>query len=452
MKVYVTNVYSDETKLFEGSEDSIQHQIMFDYPWLRLQGIQSTFEEMIEHLDSTQAYMVETEDNSALNKSEPDNLGESSQILQYMLGFKPQFSPAFKAAQFLAGGTEVSFEKVRRAFWEREDDIVAAALTAYGFDVTEANRASLEAVRPMIPMEKSAPDQVEAPSSVTSATPEGKDVAEAVTRAFKDNFVLPVKLGGKHSNGSMVALDDETGVKILLKPNSGGLSPAAGAAQDPSSPSARESAFYYVAKLWGLFHSVPRAELLMIDGKPVAALHVVPWDHAPLERLRTTDTALPRRILGKFLQEGVLHQWAFLDAVCGNPDRHGGNILVKPDGDGANVNQVQLIDHGSAFAGAEFDPANDGNSFVPYYLRTWAPRDFSALEPEARLSYLPRVDKKTAERLGDWIAGLSSVELESTLARFGVDPKACVTRLRQLQEAVRSEPADKAINAFWVTV
>ena len=46
--------------------------------------------------------------------------------------------------------------------------------------------------------------------------------------------------------------------------------------------------------------------------------------------------------------------------VAGSPDSHGSNLLVGP----APEHYVALIDHGSAFAGPDFNPGRDKNSFV----------------------------------------------------------------------------------------
>ncbi len=385
-----------------------------------------------------------------VQKSEPDNLqstaAHEAEVIQAMLGYRAHLTDTFQAAAFLAGGGELPFERVRRALWAHEGDLEAAALAAYGYEVNDANRAALRSVLSLETVRKSEPVAAQA-REVVAAAPEGEDVAEAVLRAFKDQFVFPVKLDAKakHSAGTLLARDSKTGTTWLLKPGSGGQSTAAGAGQDPSTQSAREAAWAQVAQAWGLDAWFPRAELLIIDGKQFAALRLLPWAFKPLEKKRATDPALGRRVMQPLLTAGTLHRLAILDFVCGNPDRHGSNVMVDDEG------QVRLIDHGSAFAGSEFDPGHDQNSFVPYYLRAWSPDRFNALTPEQKYATLPRVNAQVAADIKTWVENLSGERLAAILHRYGINPAATMARLERVKQAVAQEPADAAINRLWVT-
>jgi hypothetical protein len=271
----------------------------------------------------------------------------------------------------------------------------------------------------------------------------GDDVAQSVGRAFADQFVFPVKLGGKHSKGSMLARDEAEHQTWLLKPGSGGQSPAAGAAEDPSTQSAREAAFFRVAKEWGIDTWFPRAELLVINDREYAALALLPWNFKTMEKRKIQDPGLPRRVLQPFLNSGVLHRWALIDAVLGNPDGHLQNVMVDDDGN------VRLIDHGSAFAGSGFDPAHDQDSFVPGYLRAWAPAAFNALSPEEKFRYMPRVNEKVAQELKGWLMSISVPELTAVLMRYGIRPDPTVHRLEFFRQQAASRPLDEVLNRFW---
>jgi hypothetical protein len=145
----------------------------------------------------------------------------------------------------------------------------------------------------------------------------------------------------------------------------------------------------------------------------------------------------------------MLHRWAVLDFVLGNPDRHGGNLLVGPESDGYRIG---LIDHGSAFAGKSFNPGHDKSSFVPYYLRVWGPdRGWSQADGRQRLGWLPTLHPGTDEGLRAWIQGLKPEVLEAELHRYGIDPEPEAARLRALQEALAgSQSASETVNRFWV--
>jgi len=135
-----------------------------------------------------------------------------------------------------------------------------------------------------------------------------------------------------------------------------------------------------------------------------------------------------------------------LDFVCGQPDRHAQNVMVDPDG------EVRLIDAGSAFAGANFNPAFDKNSFVPYYLRAWAPEEgFNGMSPAERLRYLPRVAPHVREDLTRWLDGLDAGMLEAMLREYGIQPGPTMDRLRRLKDMAKLSGPDEAINRLWVT-
>jgi hypothetical protein len=277
--------------------------------------------------------------------------------------------------------------------------------------------------------------------SVEPGHQDANETADEVRRAFEDGFVVPVHLDGKHSKGALLASDQLSGKVWLLKPGSGGQSPSAGARQDASSQSRREAAFWHVADEWGLGDYLPRADLLLIDGREFAAINMLPWSYKTLAKIKNQRD--PRSILNPYLKSGVLHRWAVLDFVLGNPDRHGNNIMVSDD-------IVKLIDHGSAMAGSDFDPAWDKNSFTPFYLRAWGPGKFSRLDAATKLKYMPRVDHQTEEDLRQWIEGLHAVDLDKVLLRYGVDPTPEKARLAKLKTMMVSEPADLVINRLWV--
>lgn len=379
----------------------------------------------------------------AMAKSEGPDVNE---VAQDMIGFRPHNTPAFEAARFLAGGVEPSLEQTRRALHQNDGDIEAAALAAYGFEVTDQTRRALAAVKQMSSLKKGE-EAYETATSIESPNPNGEDVAEALRRAYADRFVLPIKLGGRHTKGSLIARDQEGGKTYLIKSGSGQQSPAAGAAQDPSSQSVREAAWYRVAQVLGMDVWYPRAELILIDGREYAVLELLPWSFKGLDKIERQNNGFARSVLQPRLADGTLHQWAVLDYVLGQTDRHGGNLMCSPEGD------IRLIDEGAAFAGTEFSPSTDENTFVPYYLRAWSPPvNFNKLPASEKLRSLPRVTEATETVLKHWVTNLSSASIGYVMAQYGIDSAACLARLTKLKAAVAAEPADLAVNKLWTII
>ena len=219
--------------------------------------------------------------------------------------------------------------------------------------------------------------------------------------------------------------------------------PQAGVTESGASQAKREAAFYAVAQAWGLAEYLPECHLLLIGGREYAALKLLGSSYEDLNAVRARDPGAPRRLFLVFRPDGTLHRWAALDAILGNVDRNAGNLMVRGD-------EVKLIDHGSAFAGTGFAPATDKNTFVPYYLRALAPSDFNQLAPADKLRALPRISGDSAKNLNNWLSSLDEEGLARILHRFGIEAKPSVERLRSLKGALAYQPADLAINSFWV--
>jgi hypothetical protein len=440
------NLYSDVAKTVEGTPAEVEAELLRIYPFLNSSNPNDHGDvpNLIEHLNCEQAYEAEIVDHGnelPLHKSEPSNLqGQDDEVVAAMLGYHHKLNSALDAVKFLAGGAPASGERVRQALWEADGDPEEAALRAYGLEVSPSNLAALRGFQSL---SKAQPEPVQA-QTIEPGHPDAGEVAERVGVAFRDRFVLPVALGGKHSKGSMLARDQKSEDTWLLKPGSGGQSPAAGAKEDPSSQSRREAAFWHVADAWHLGQFLPRADLLLIDGREYAAIHLLPWSYKTLDKVKGQDVQAARALLYPFLRQGMCHRWGVLDYVLGNPDRHAQNLMVK---DGA----VKLIDHGSAFAGNGFDPAHDQNSFIPFYLRAWADGRFSQMTAEQKLKVMPRLDRQTAEELGKWLDGLHAEDLDRVLIRYGVNPQPAKDRLAKLKALSTQMPVDEAVNRVWAT-
>lgn len=388
---------------------------------------------------------------AAFRKSD-SNLGKpiepNSEIVHDMLGYDHHKHSTFDAAKYLIAGETPSLDAVRKALWQADGDVEKAALLAYGMEPTEGNLKALRAVRDIVGKRKA--EQYAEASSVLPGTPDAEQAAEAIKNSFDDHYVFPVELGGKHSKGTLLARDMRGGKVYLLKPGSGPMSPAAGDREEPASQSRREAGFWQVAQQWNLGDYVPRADLVLVDGREYACIQLLPWKYKTVDKLKQDDPSIGQRLLKPYLDSGAIHRWAVLDYVLGNPDRHANNLMADATGDTQNPD-VKLIDHGSAMAGDDFDPAYDEASFVPYYLRAWAPGSFNTLTVEEKLRLMPRLPTQAAEQLHQWLSDIHAHELQLTLIRYGIDPEPALARLAKLKIMMSQEPADLAINKLWVT-
>lgn len=444
MRVIVENHVNEKTKVYEGTPELILQHLKFDYPFLRTGDPEydGDLSNVIDMLDSQQAFSVEIEHEIAKSQDFDASGLANSQIVNDMMGFDPSNTPEFLAAAFLAG-TAPGIAP-RQAVYLSDGNIEHAALRCYGLELTDKNLEALRAVKRIRNLNKSE-TEVHQPSSIEAALPEGEDVAQEVSKAFKDQFVYQVNLSGKHSKGSLLAHNAENGDTWLLKPDGSSPGSAEGVEEEKAPSSSREAAFYHVAKECEMYEWYPRAELLIMDGQHVAAMKLLPWTFKTADHFKKEDPSLVRKTLQPYLSDGTLHKWAAMDFVLGNPDSHSNNVMMNEEG------KVRLIDHGSAFAGPDFDPANDKNSFIPGYLRAWGPDNFQELTYKERNRYMPRVAESVARKLGAWLNGIHAETLAAILYRYGIDPQPSLDRLAKLKGTALEMPVDRALTQLWLT-
>lgn len=444
MRVIVENHISEKSKVYEGTPELILRHILFDHPFLRTGDPEydNDLSNVIDMLDSQQAFSVEVEHDIAKSQDFDASGLADSQIVNDMMGFDPANTPEFLAAAFLAGTAPSLIP--RQALYESDGNVEHAALRCYGLELTDKNLMALKSVQRIRNLNKSE-TEVHQPSSIEAALPEGEDVAQEVSKAFKDKFVFQVNLSGKHSKGSLLAHNNENGDTWLLKPDGNSPGSAEGVEEEKAPSSSREAAFYHVAKEVELYEYYPRCELLIIDGQHVAAMKLLPWTFKTMDHFKKEDSSLVRKTLQPYLSDGTLHKWAALDLILGNADSHSNNVMMNEEG------RVRLIDHGSAFAGPDFDPANDSKSFIPGYLRAWAPDNFKELSYKERNRYMPRVAEGVAKKLSSWLNGIHAETIAAIVYRYGIDPQPSLDRLAKLKGLVLKMPVDRALNQLWLT-
>ena len=357
-----------------------------------------------------------------------------------MIGNDPA-SRTFIAAAKLAG-VKPDEDRIRRALWNHEDDIEAAALASVGLEVNDKNRKALSSVSALEEMKKAEEGGVHIPEKIEPATDSAKETAEEVQNAYKLNSVQPISLTGKHSKGTVLAKDPRTMHIYLLKPGSGSVSPAAGVKQESASQSAREAAFSEVAQNLRLGPYVVNSRLLLVDGEQWAAMNLIPFDYKTADERRRKQSGLLQAIMTRYARDGMAHKWGVMDYILGNPDRHAQNLMVGDNG------HVVLIDHGSAFAGSDFAPGTDENSFVPYYLRYTASK-FNTLDVQQKLNSMPTLSPQVEDNLYKWIHSISSEDIRNILLKYQIDPTEVLKRIKVVQSLPR--PIDQNLNKLWLS-
>lgn len=334
--------------------------------------------------------------------------------------------PEFRAAKFMANQYTPTQEDIDAALMEHEGDHLASALMAHKIPVTHETVALLQKIMEMQDFKKAEFEVAALPRKVVPFNDEAIPVAEAVQEAFIDKKVTPISLNGKHSSGTAIVKID--GQPWLLKPGSGALSPALGVSEEKASQSRREVVFNVIARLMGLGHYVPKAALLIIDGKEVAALEFFSNDYKPLGKIQKDSNISLKDTFQRFVGNGLLYKWAAMDYLLGQADRHSGNIMAD---DGGNV---RFIDAGSAFAGPSFNPSADLKSFIPFYLRVFSGRKFKALTPKERYESMPSISTEADYALKFWLDSLPEGQIVATCNQFGISPQPIVDRLKALRD------------------
>jgi len=437
----------------ETSPDNIQHEWDIEFKrWLKSRREGRSYVQF--HMD---VHKAEQGLNSLLGRGNLKDAPSPSHhdVAMAMNGYDPESSPEFVAARFLAGGSFASEEAVRTAIILYDDDFELAALRTYGLPRNEHYRELLRNAMGLMghlsnDVKKSEIDPVAIPRDIRAALPEGEKLAEVVRKAQVAGKIHAIQLdpSAKHSKGTALVTDVDTDEKWLLKPGSGKLSPSAGVADETADQSNREVAFTKIADAVGMGQYYPEAELLMIDGQPVACLKLLDTDYKGMEKLRQADSDFKAAEFFKpYLENGILYRWALIDGVLGNSDRHANNLMVNEDG-----NDVKLIDHGSAFAGIHFDPAHDTKSFIPFYLRAWSEgQRWSKMYPQQKEDAVPRLNEQQAKEFGEWVDTIDENQLKEIMVKYGLNPKPVLDRLQRIKSADVSRRADVLIG-MWVGV
>lgn len=344
----------------------------------------------------------------------------------HMLGCTTE---ALKAAARLLAAPGAQPQEVREI-----DDPVTAALMTWGIEPTEGRRQQvMELAGGLYKSEDFRPAMV--PLDVNPVTPSAKPAAEGIRRAEAKGLIYEAQLGGKHSSGTAVAMDPQGDTLWMLKPGSGPLSPGAGIADTNVTQARREVASAQVGRSL-LPSAFPDTQLITMGGHEVAAIKVVPRDAIPAQRL-TVDA---RAVFGPHIIDGSLFQWAAIDWVLGNVDRHSGNILVAPG------RAVYLIDHGSTLAGQNFAPATDPSSFVPFYLRAWAPQ-WKTMTTDARRKAMPDGTPGLHVAFRHWVRDVFTTDRLAPVQELAPDAYAAVlARLKDLQAS--EDPLDHLLDLW----
>jgi len=282
-------------------------------------------------------------------------------------------------------------------------------------------------------------DESEVPAMgtpVEGMLPEDNEIAEIIQKDIDLGRVKSIDLGGKHSHGSLVASSDSG--TWLLKASSNGQSPAEGLDEQSAPPTRREGAYYRCAQAMGISEVMP-THVINIGGVEYAAMHLLDREWRPAKEIYRLDHGGLTRILNMRLLD--CFKWGFMDFVLVDPDRHGGNIMMKGT-------EIVLLDHGASFAGDNFGP-KDKNTFVPFYLRAQI-QNFESKTPEERIQTTPRLSRLENESLQKWISGINPQTIKGVMTRFGITPDAVLRRLQSLVMTAGFMAPDLAIADAWL--
>jgi hypothetical protein len=372
-----------------------------------------------------------------LNKNDDE---VQSEALSHMLGYSNQLQIMCQAARFLSG-KETDFKKLTDALGQYDGNLKMAVLAAHGIDVSPGNVKALDSVSRIQDMSKSI--ALGEKYKVSPTHPESEETAKEIQNSIDNGHIQKIKLSGKHSSGSLLVKTDNE--MWLLKPGSGGTSPALGVKEEQATQSERETAYWHIANVIGLGHSIPQSELITVNSKQYAAIKMLPLDWRNLESLKPQEPNIGRIALEPYRISGELFKWAILDYVLGNTDRHSMNLMVSPKEDGY---KVALIDHGSAFAGFSFNPGQDKNSWVPYYLRVWSNGNWSELTQEEKIKSLPKASATKEQEIFHWLLGINPDSIAAVMQRYGIEAGPSVSRLNQVKSCKGA--IDKHIGELWV--
>lgn len=437
MQVLVYNWLTNQKELHEGSEKDVKHQLFKDHPWLLLKlGHDASIEQVIKALDRSQSYSALI--SSVVLTKSLDIEEDNPQFYN-----KDVYLEAIRSACEFLSGIKVSDETIRAAIIAHDGDEKAALLDAHNLIPNKSNLDSLDAVL-KANFSKSEENSVIKLTSIEAFNESGKEFASMVKRASDSGNIKEITLKGKHTKGTLIARDPETGQRLIIKPGSGKQNPAMGEYQNPVPQSRREAAFYAVACMFELGQYLPECHLVIINSSETAAMQFLPSTWQNGNELKAEDPNKARRILSPYLVDGTLHKFAAMDYILGNPDRHSGNVMFSGP-------EVKLIDHGSALCGPAFNPPIDKYSFVPYYLRAFT-SGFKQLDQHEKLLKLPRINIEVQKEVEEWLNKLNPELLSKMLFLYDIDPKACVGRLEKLKLNASVQPVDLAINGVWVLV
>lgn len=373
-------------------------------------------------------YTIKSEIQNWLGKAElgglmdnSDEITESDHAMAVrMLAVAVQDTPQYQAAMFLSQKAP-SYDDLRESLVRWDNDFEMAVLEAFGLDCTEENRTALRGIVKASSLNKSDISVASIPRDILAPHKDGHKMEAALMRGMAAGMVKQVDFEGKHSKGMAIIKDPETNKKYLIKPGSGKLSPSAGVSEEPASQSKRETAFAKIAEAVGLGRFVNDANIIMMDEQECAAMGLLSGSYEGMEQRKKKED--PQNILGKYLENGDLFKWSVLDYLAGNADRHAGNIMVNDE------NEVKLIDHGSAFAGRAFNPAEDKRSFVPFYLRAFSEDSFSALDADGKYDAMPKPTDRQDKSIGNWIGSLDKPKIKNILQEYGLKAEFVTDRL-----------------------
>lgn len=364
--------------------------LLAHYPWLKDFRPETT-EKAIKILKSTSAHLLSTE---PFSKSE----------LPLQTNSSGKYTPR-QAVEWLTG-TSLDEEKISQAFIQEDGDEVKALLRAAG------QTPSQEAVNAVCAFLEGAEAPPLDPLPITMPTLAGDTTAiDLFKNAWEANRVK------KKHNGIHIFDNGEWIFRVNGYMCQGSLG----------------AAYWIAAKDLHLEPYVLETYVLTVGNDLGCLEQEPPNKYLSMIEHSVKTTNLPRVLLLKALQDGILHKLCILDYIMFNNTRTSGTVY--------------LADNGAI----KLSTAKDQNikGILPAYIRVWFSKDWANMFIEEKIANWPSSGHNSIE-LNRWLQSLDLTLLQTFGANTGLDLSKCLDRLNKLKQLSCKIGFDLAVCQSWI--
>lgn len=280
-------------------------------------------------------------------------------------------------------------------------------------------------------------------TAFTSSNPADGNIGKYLNELIAHDDIHDLSNTGHFTHSSFVAGHDENSWLIKVEPTN---SPAVRSAK-AGLQTVKEAAFHDAAsKAFGLQEFLPRVVLGEVkkhgEPWPCAAIKMFDPSYVAMSQMYKTNKQEVMSVLHPLLRNGMLHKLGAMYYILGEADGHGQNVLT-------NGKDMKLIDHGTSLADASFNPPQDDNIYIPYFLRAGRVRD--RMPAEEKYLNMPKVnDIKVETDLKHWILNIPGDVIHTVLEAYGIDSTPILQRLDKMKEMMaQTTHPDDVVNKLW---